>query len=417
MIAICKKEECTGCASCLNVCKYGAIRMTPDEEGFSYPLIDGKKCIDCQACQKVCPANKRGSSSARPLEIYSGWSIDEDVRMKSSSGGAFTVLAEYVLNSEGVVFGCMLNEHLVAVHDYIEKVEDIEKLRGSKYVQSEIKYNYLKAKEFLNEGRLVLFSGTPCQISGLNAFLRRDYENLITVDIICHGVPSPMLFEDYKRYIKEEKKITEIRNIQFRDKKKSWILFNIKIQGIDKSTNEGKVYYGGWLKDKWIRGFLSDNFLRKSCYHCKYSNIQRISDFTIADWWGYMPQKDEDYSFLRKGVSSIACNTSKSVKLWGMLKEKFIYRRRTEREYLRSNPSLTHAFAIPETRTSFWFDYRNKGFKYVANKYMQTKKMTLRQHICVNGADTFAKRLFVKVLYKYERVLQLFHLSFLDIKY
>lgn len=215
---ICNINECTGCMACVNACAHHAIRIIADKEGFDRPVIDETLCVDCGLCAKTCPVNHHPLAN-EPKEIYSGWSSDEAVRINSSSGGAFTEIARPVLEDGGVVFGCALNDKLQAEHIYVETLEDLEnKLRGSKYVQSRIGNTYAQAKNFLRQGRKVLFSGTPCQIAGLKNYLRRDYDNLITVDLICHGVPSPMLFEDYKKFIQKHENM-KLTKVSFRCKK------------------------------------------------------------------------------------------------------------------------------------------------------------------------------------------------------
>lgn len=206
MKEICCTSDCTGCMACVNVCAHHAISVVQDKEGFDRPQIDESLCVDCGLCAKTCPINHHPLAT-EPIEIYSGWSSNEAVRINSSSGGAFTEIARPVLEDGGVVFGCTLNDKLQAEHIYVETLEDLENnLRGSKYVQSRIGNTYEQAKDFLRQGRKVLFSGTPCQIAGLRNYLRKDYENLLTVDLICHGVPSPLIFEEYKKYIAQTEK-------------------------------------------------------------------------------------------------------------------------------------------------------------------------------------------------------------------
>lgn len=230
MNIICNTSECTGCMACANICPYHAISVVQDEEGFDRPKIDQKLCMDCGLCQKTCPINYHPSIT-EPKKIFSGWSSNESVRMGSSSGGAFTEIARPILEEGGVVFGCVLNENLKAEHSYVETLNDLtHKLCGSKYVQSRIGKSYVTAKNFLKQGRKVLFSGTPCQIAGLKNYLRKDYDNLITVDLICHGVPSPIVFEDYKKFISTHERM-EITDVKFRCKKSSWIFFSMTLIG------------------------------------------------------------------------------------------------------------------------------------------------------------------------------------------
>lgn len=199
MINIKEKHNCCGCSACVQVCPKQCISMSADNEGFLYPQIDTAICIDCGLCEKVCPVINQ-NEPREPLAVYAANNNNEDIRLKSSSGGIFTLLAEQIISEGGVVFGARFNENWEVVHDYTEAIEGLEPFRGSKYVQSIIGDNFIKAKQFLTDGRKVLFSGTPCQIAGLKKFLRKEYENLLTVEVVCHGVPSPMVWRDYLDY-------------------------------------------------------------------------------------------------------------------------------------------------------------------------------------------------------------------------
>ena len=299
MSEICNKADCTGCMACVNVCAHHAITIIQDEEGFDRPQIDDGKCVECGLCQKTCPINHHPVVH-EPKGVYSGWSSNETVRISSSSGGAFTEIARPILEQGGVVFGCGLDENLQAYHTYVESMDELaDKLRGSKYVQSRIGNSYSQAKDFLKQGRKVLFSGTPCQIAGLKNYLRRDYDNLITVDLICHGVPSPMLFEDYKNFMQERENM-KLTDVSFRCKKSSWIFYNMTLKGHVEKSSAPKIYIGRYYEDPYIRGFLSDIFLRPSCHQCHFTSTKRCSDFTIADWWGYSKFKGESLDFEKK---------------------------------------------------------------------------------------------------------------------
>lgn len=246
MTSICEHDLCCGCMTCVQVCNHKAITIHTDEEGFDRPIIDEHLCVDCGLCKNTCPANKLPEKH-EPLRIFSGWSKDESTRINSSSGGAFTEIARPILQQGGVVFGCALSKNLQAEHVYVENMEDLQsKLRGSKYVQSRIGNSYKQAKAFLQTGRTVLFSGTPCQIAGLKNYLRRDYDNLYTVDLLCHGVSSPLIFEEYKKFMEESQEM-KIENINFRCKKSSWIFYNMTLKGhVEKNTRSvAKTYMGG----------------------------------------------------------------------------------------------------------------------------------------------------------------------------
>ena len=211
--------KCTGCTACYAVCPKNAITMVPSEEGFLYPVVDYNICILCKACEKTCPILKSKVDDCAILpKAYACINTNEKIRMESSSGGMFSLFAEAVIRSGGVVFGVRFNENWEVVHDFTETIEGLDAFRGSKYVQSKIGNNYTICKKFLMDGRKVLFTGTPCQISGLKAFLRKDYENLICIDVICHGVPSPSLWQKYIDFRIEKSASRNIRRICFRRK-------------------------------------------------------------------------------------------------------------------------------------------------------------------------------------------------------
>ena len=195
-IKLAEKHICTGCAACYSVCPVQCISMKEDAEGFLFPIIDEEKCTKCSLCEKTCLSIMQGKER-KPLNVYAAKNPNEEIRKESSSGGIFTLLAEHVINKGGVVFGARFNEDWEVIHDYTETVKGLAAFRGSKYVQSRIGDMYKTAKDFLEKDRNVLFSGTPCQIAGLKAFLRKDYDNLLTVDLVCHGVPSPLVWKRY----------------------------------------------------------------------------------------------------------------------------------------------------------------------------------------------------------------------------
>lgn len=227
MHEVCDYNDCTGCMACYNVCPRDAIKMEADGEGFCHPVINPQSCVDCELCTKVCPVNHPVQKN-QPLDAYSGWSNHEHTRLTSSSGGAFVEIAKFILARKGVVFGVALDKNTEARHIYVENEKELEKLQGSKYVQSIVGDSFASTKNFLLQGRVVLFSGTPCQIAGLRNYLRKNYDNLYTIDLVCHGVPSPRVFNDYKMYI--QRKIKEpIHDVKFRCKKSSWIFYNLGV--------------------------------------------------------------------------------------------------------------------------------------------------------------------------------------------
>lgn len=274
------KELCTGCAACVSVCPTEAIVMEHDPEGFLMPKILQDKCISCRKCDQVCPANK----DVPPVRSHAFLvqSRDEEVRRRSSSGGAFSALAYLVLRQGGVVFGCaMADDCYSARHVSVENAEGLEKLRGSKYIQSEIGNTFVQAKQALEAGRCVLFSGTPCQIAGLHKYLgEKEYDKLLCVDLICHGTGSPWVWEKYLQEL-EMQYGAKAETVNFRDKRDGWVLFSLACQFAN-----GQEYSSPVTRDLFLRGFVADLYLRRSCYHCKSQGERCQSDITLADFWG-----------------------------------------------------------------------------------------------------------------------------------
>ncbi len=277
MIKIEDKSKCCGCTACYSVCPKNCISLKEDKEGFLYPAVDYTNCIGCGLCEKVCPVINQNEART-PLKTYAAYNINERIRMQSSSGGVFTLLAESVIGQGGVVFGARFNDDWEVIHDYTETIDGIGAFRGSKYVQSNIGDNFTKVKSFLESGRKVLFSGTPCQVSGLKKYLRKDYKNLLTVDFICHGVPSPKVWKKYLNEISESGN-SDIKYISFRDKSSGWNKFSFVSVS---SSVRSKIFY----EDAYMQAFLSNLSLRPSCYACHAKCGKSGSDLTLGDCWG-----------------------------------------------------------------------------------------------------------------------------------
>ena len=275
------KADCCGCTSCAQKCPKGAIRMQADEEGFLYPTIDKNKCINCGLCSKFCPQLKKISKMNKEYpKAYAIRNKNQDELLKSSSGGFFSVLANYVLDNNGIVFGAAYDTNLNINHIKATTKKELEPIRSSKYVQSNINNTYKEAEQALKNDQYVLFTGTPCQIAGLNSYLNKKYDKLITADIVCHGVPSQKLFHKYIDYLSEKFK-SKVIEYNFRSKeKKGWD----KVSKI--KTEDGKIRYIESEFDPYYSNFLNCITFRKSCYQCHYANYNRISDFTMADYWG-----------------------------------------------------------------------------------------------------------------------------------
>lgn len=384
MINIQNKQDCCGCSACVQRCPKQCISLHEDEEGFLYPKVNLDKCIDCGLCEKVCPVLHQAEERV-PLEVFAAKNPNEQIRMESSSGGFFTQLAEQMIEAGGVVFGVKWNEHFEAVHAYTETKEGLAAFRGSKYVQSHVGDTFKQAEQFLKQGRQVLFSGTPCQIAALKLFLRKDYENLLAVDFICHGTPSPGVFRWYlsEEFAKEAahqsgEKIQfrsslpipsiakadvlareqgfAIEDIRFRDKRVGWKKFSfvLSLKSLSKVTTAGEknsVSLSYTLdKHAFMQGFLKDLYLRPSCHACPAKSGKSGADITLGDYWdiqSLMPELDDD-----RGVSALTVNTEKG--------EQALHTTTAElheapyEDLCAKNPALVHSCRIPANRSRFF---------------------------------------------------------------
>ena len=359
MLQIINKEDCCGCSACVQICPKCCISMYEDNEGFLYPEINKDICVNCHLCENVCPVLHQGNPH-QTLRTYAAKNKKEDIRSQSSSGGVFSLLAEYIIDRGGVVFGARFNEKWEVIHDYVEVKEGIAAFRGSKYVQSQIGDSYKKVEFFLKQSREVLFSGTPCQIAGLNYYLRKKYDNLLTVDLVCHGVPSPGVWRKYLRDQILNKDQSRISNIQFRDKRLGWKNFSFTIWGYSNiNKNVPTILLTESLKNNvFMIGFLKNLYLRPSCYNCPCRNFKSGSDITIGDYWGvenYYHTYDDD-----KGVSLVCVNTSYGMKIYSLL---MVDGFETPYEYtLSANSCLEKSVTIPKFRNIFWLSFQHEGF-------------------------------------------------------
>ncbi len=353
---ICETNYCTGCSACMNSCKNGAITMVPNEKGFLFPTIDSNKCTQCGICVNICPINKEVKGD-QIQSVYAALAKDDEIRKQSSSGGVFSVLATWILKQNGVVCGATLKEDLTVEHVIVADVKELSVLRGSKYVQSEIGDLYVRVKNFLEENRKVLFSGTPCQIGGLKAFLRKEYENLLTVDLLCHGVPSPMVL---KKFIDSKKNYPPITNILFRCKYPGWSQFSTKICFADGS----EVY-----DNSYVRLFCEDLCLRGSCYKCKYASEFRMGDITLGDFWGYKESAPEHIQNDDLGISVVTLNTIKGQKAFKQIKRKLGVAVRTIEDAQKVNYVLYRPTHRPDKCDEFWQNFDKMSWEEIINKY------------------------------------------------
>ena len=337
MIEIQNRGDCSGCAACAAACPRQAIEMNADQEGFLYPVINSAKCIDCGICDNMCQAKNMIKRKREPL-AYACWNKNDSVRMCSSSGGVFYVLAEFIIAHGGVVFGAAF-----------DSMDQVYRLQGSKYVQSIIGRTYIEAKKLLDEGRYVLFTGTPCQIDGLLHYLCHDYELLYTQDIICHGVPSPIVWKRYLNYQEQQYKKPLVREPlpSFRRKEEGWKRYSISLS-FDKDIEYRKYH----KEDCYMQAFLKNLSLRPSCYECHSKTKIRNSDITLADFWGIEHMLPE--MFDNKGTSLVLTNSEKGKHLFELLKSRLHWREVDFEEAVSHNTPAFQSVARPKKREAFY---------------------------------------------------------------
>lgn len=361
------KKNCTGCYACFNICPVNCISMESDEEGFEYPRVETNKCIKCGKCVDICPILNSIDVDNNPV-AYACINEDESIRLESSSGGIFSLIAEKVIKNDGLVFGAEFNKNFEVEHNFVESENELGKFRGSKYVQSKIGDTYKKAEKFLLSGRLVLFTGTPCQIAGLKSYLGHSYDNLLCLDIICHGVPSPEVWKKYVEY-REEKAGSKTQRIAFRRKDEGWKRYSVSF--LFKNDTE---YRKTLDKDLYMRAFLKNVCLRPSCYDCKFKTIHRQSDITLADFWGIgnlFPEMDDD-----KGTSLILVNSNAGKILFEQIKEKTLFKKVDVNKAILYNSSAVRSVKYNPNREKFLRDKDIATFGCLVKKYCADKILT-----------------------------------------
>ncbi|MBD5355798.1 MAG: 4Fe-4S binding protein [Bacteroides sp.] len=386
MINIKDKKDCVGCNACIQRCPKQCISMHEDKQGFLYPKVNLELCINCGLCEKVCPViNQTGCME--PLAIYAAKNNNKEIQLASSSGGIFFALAKKVIDENGIVFGARFNENWEVVHDYTETVEGIKAFQTSKYVQSRIGETFLQAERFLKEGKVVLFSGTPCQIIGLRLFLKKEYDNLIAVDVVCHGVPSPAIWRDYLKHITlmpgdlvnknsaskstlNEKNLPVITGINFRDKRLGWEKYGFSVHAVahkcnknmdSKSnvniSNEFELLFEPLNRNIFMQGFLKNLYLRPSCYSCPSKCGKSNSDITLADYWGIY--REDPVFYDKNGVSLLLVMTKTGYDL--ISKIDITLRNTSYDNAVKYNPAIIHSTKRPLEYDKFWSEYYCKG--------------------------------------------------------
>lgn len=395
MIEITDKSSCCGCWACYNACPKHCITMVEDNEGFRYPKVNLDECIDCGVCEKVCPLLKPKMNDEVPIN-YTVQQKDKNVLRTSTSGGFFTAIAKYAIEQGGVVFGAAFDNDMELRHSYSETFEGCEKFRGSKYVQSLIGDTYKQAKSFINAGRLVVFSGTPCQIAGLYGFLRgRQYENLITVDLVCHGTPSPLLLRKYFAFHASIAG-SSIKDYRSRDKYYGYDYSTSTIWFEDKT----KSYHKGKESDMMLGLYFKNICSRPSCYTCHFKTLNRISDITIFDCWDASSVSSK---FSKEGATNVFIHTQKGNDVFNKIKNAFIYAQPDIEEVIKRDGVMIKNFVpMNNARTQFFEDLNNLPFKTIQDKYM---KISMLQMVLTKIKPTLYKMGIFSIYLKIKRLL------------
>lgn len=365
MEKIIEKILCTGCTACLSICPKKAISFIEDSDGFKYPVIDKDKCIDCGLCKKKCPVlNTKDNDSIN--DCYVGFNKDDSEKVKSSSGAIFSLLADYILDNNGIVIGAAFDKENKLKHVAVESKRDLDKLKGSKYLQSDLNNIFTYIKEKVKD-RKILFVGTPCQVAGVKAVVNN--KNLLCVDLICHGVPSPKLFDKYIKEL-ECKNNDSLLNYNFRDKSTGWDTYSNTASFKNNNITE-------LSKDnKYMKLFLSDIALRESCYNCNFKVGNKYSDITLGDFWGVQNYYPEMYN--KKGVSAIIINTELGKEVFNSIKNNIEYKSCKLDEIIVGNPSLKVSCKIPKNREQFFSELDSKSIDYLCSKYKKKSSLIRR---------------------------------------
>lgn len=370
-----EKKDCCGCRACEHSCPQNAITMTEDIKGFRYPVIDHDNCTECENCDAVCSFSSNYLNNGENPRIYAAKNINEDIRKSSTSGGMFSAISDEIIENGGVVYGVSYDENLYVHHERATTKEEYAKFKGSKYIQSDTGNTFVNINADLIAGKKVLFTGTPCQVAALKSFLNRDFDNLLTVDIACHGTPSNKLWKEYLNILEQEKKISVV-NVNFRDKSAGWHAHKVRIDCIKDGAKT-------IIRDRsFLQLFYQNYSLMPCCFNCHFTNLKRPGDITIADFWGIeksMPEYDDD-----KGVSLLIVSSEKG----NVFIEKIS--NRIDMQISSKDNCMQNALRNPASYNkqidNFWNDYEKNGLKFVLDKYTD-----------YNTSKTFIKKIVKKI--------------------
>lgn len=381
---ISENNICFGCRACEFSCNKKAISIVEDKEGFLRPTIDNSVCNNCGLCIKVCPAIQGNNIKHSEGQIYAAQLKDSELLFKSSSGGIFSAIANYILERKGVVFGPAFDDNLNLKHVAIECKEELVRLRGSKYIQSDTSDSYIKVKNLLSENRLVYYTGTPCQVAGLRMFLKKEYENLITSDLICHGVPSGKIFKKFVSQMEKEK-ICRIINYNFRDKRKGWGC-NSSSSFIRMSFIKGEIKYDINM-EAYFNAFIKGHINRMDCYKCIFCTPQRVGDITLADYWDIEHVHPDFPADIKKGVSLVSVNSNKGKEMWNKISSSIIFIHSTKENVLKTCNWNFHSQTIlpPERMDSY-----ERAFNY----FKAFRRNYVKNGLIIYNLKSIYKKLF-----------------------
>lgn len=351
------KSKCSGCEACYNVCKFGAITMEYDKEGFCYPVIDNKKCVGCNMCYHVCPYHTgkyRQEQEFEKQKAYACYNTNDKERIISSSGGIFPLIARRILERGGTVYAAAYTHNFLVEHKRISKIEELEQVQGSKYLQSRIGLTYQNIKQDLLENKKVLFCGTSCQVAGLKGYLGKEHPNLYIIDLICKSIPSPIIWEKYLTHKFRGKKI---KSINFKEKSEGWHRFTFKVE-----TENGDYKVRG-MKSLYLQGFFKGIYCRPSCFECPFKGTKRFSDVTLADCWGIDKMAPE--LFDEKGVSSVVLNSEKGLELFSLIGDELQYLETDIDDIKKYNPYIEKSADKSKVRGLFYGLYGKLPFMFL----------------------------------------------------
>lgn len=366
-------SRCTGCAACMASCGNGAILMRSDDKGFLHPCVNLSKCTGCGKCSSTCPELNEAISPCSPASVYACWDTDFERRMQATSGGVFMRLAEFVLNQGGSVCGAIFDEGLAVHHVVTREHAVVEKMRGSKYVQSNVGLALEKCAELLRADEFVLFTGTPCQVAAMRQIAARIRTGrLLSVDVLCHGAPSPLFWESYLEY-RESENGSKAMHAWFRKKTPSWTVFSLELD----FKTEHRLHAWCTTEDLFLRAFLGDYISRSCCHSCRYVGPERVGDITLADFWGYISETRADRND-EKGISLVMLNTAEGEGAFSKIAANLKIVHKTLEEAQRGNVPLRKAIPCNLRREEFWKAFYAGGIEAVRDDYLAPVKRSLK---------------------------------------